>query len=260
MRPRLKRSGEAFAALWRPIADETARQRRNNLTSGLILCNAIFCAIAGACWLFEVQSNVEEWPYISFFIGEGILIMVYRSNAWYSRTIAKNIRQNFSSLAPASDSASVADPPPPEGLAFPLQAIGTLNAMLVGFLTYFTGGPSNSPYAQVLVAMLLIAEQTRNVKDRNHEDRIGHMIKKAIREFAWFFALTAVFYVPLGLLQWRYPVTVATAPAEATIIITAIIFLVGSVTNYLSGSSRDIPIFGMMPKDPDDDTAESSVD
>lgn len=233
----MKRASEAFTALWQPIADDAARRRRNNLTSGLILCNAIFCIIALGCWGLEVQNSVEDWPYISFFIGEFILIIIYRANVVYSRTIAKSISESLGSQSHPAEIAPVPDPPP--GLSFPLQAIGTLNAMLVGFLTYFTGGPSNSPYAQVLAAMLLIAEQTREVKDAGHEDRFVRMIGKAIREFRWFFALTALFYVPLGLLQWRYPVNVSTAPVEATIGITAVIFLVGSVTNYLSGSSRD---------------------
>ncbi len=110
--------------------------------------------------------------------------------------------------------------------------------MLVGFLTYYTGGPSNSPYAQVLVAMLLIAEQTRVVKDPDHEDRFWRIILVSVREFGWFFVLVAAFYIPLGFLQWQFPVKVPTAPVGVTIGITAVIFLAGSVTNYLSGSSR----------------------
>jgi hypothetical protein len=235
----VKRASEAFTALWQPIADDVARRRRNNLTSGLILCNVIFCVVVAVCWGLEVQENVEAWPYISFFIGEVILIVICRANVVYSRTVARGISESLGSQAiPPASALPVADDPP-SGLSFPLQAIGTLNAMLVGFLTYYTGGPSNSPYAQALVAMLLIAEQTREVKDPGHEDRFGRMIRKSIGEFRWFFALTALFYVPLGILQWRYPVDVPTAPVEATIGITAVIFVVGSVTNYLSGSSRD---------------------
>lgn len=240
--------------LWRPIEDSTARLERNNLTSGLILCNLIFCGIAGSCWVFNVQKGVAAWPYISFYIGEAILIGMYCGNAWYSRTIVRGVAQildtgrqvpatvprNYDPAPPPNDSPPLTDDPQPtQGLSIPLQAIGTLNAALVGFLTYYTGGPSNSPYAQVLVAMLLIAEQTRIVKNPDHEYRVGRIIKVAVKEFGWFFVLVAAFYIPLGILQWRYPVKIPTAPVGITIGITGVIFVVGSVTNYLSGSSRD---------------------
>lgn len=239
----LLRIRDVFTALWRPMEDPVARARRNNLTSGLILCNLIFCGIAGACWALDVQKNVAAWPYISFYIGEIILIAMYYGNAWYSRTIARGVAQALDPHPGVPVTAPQGDPPPPSGLSIPLQAIGTLNAALVGFLTYYTGGPSNSPYAQVLVAMLLIAEQTRIVKNTNHEDRFVRIIIVSVKEFGWFFVLVAAFYIPLGILQWQYPVEIATAPVETTIGITAVIFLVGSVTNYLSGSSRRMPFW-----------------
>jgi hypothetical protein len=249
----LLRARRVFTALWRPIEDSTARLRRDNLTSGLILCNLIFCGIAGACWALNVQKGVAAWPYISFYIGEVILIVMYCGNAWYSRTIARGVAQaldtrpHVSATVPDDDDPAPTpddtppptdDPQPTQGLSIPLQAIGTLNAALVGFLTYYTGGPSNSPYAQVLVAMLLIAEQTRIVKNPDHEDRFWRIIVVSVKEFGWFFVLVAGFYTPLGILQLQYPVKIPTAPVGITIGITAIIFLVGSVTNYLSGSSR----------------------
>lgn len=252
MRYFIKSVRDRFTALWQPINDPVARRRRNNLTSGLILCNLIFCAIVAACWGFNVQEGVGSWSYISFFAGEFILILIYRGNAWYSRTIAKGIADSLDSHHPTTGAVSVVDDTqPPPGLSIPLLAIGMMNAMLVGFLTYFTGGPSNSPYAQVLVAMLLIAEQTREVKDFEHQDLFRRIIVVSFKEFRWFFALTAVFYIPLAVLQWLYPVHVPTAPVDITIGITAVIFLVGSVTNYLSSSSRDRRIFLVTSPDPD---------
>jgi hypothetical protein len=248
----MRRVFRTFTALWQPMDDLATRNRRNNLTTGLIVCNLILCLIVGACWGLGVQPSAESWPYISFYAAEIVLILIfYAANAWFSRTIAANIVRSFAPPVEGSAVPPVDNPPPIPGFSIPLPVIGALNAMLVGFLTYFTGGPSNSPYAQILVAMLLVAEQTRNVDNSNHRDRPHRIIAVSLNEFRWFFALTALFYIPLGLLQWRYPVKVNTAPAGVTIGITAIIFLVGSVTNYLSVSARG-RVTIMLPADDED--------
>jgi hypothetical protein len=36
-------------------------------------------------------------------------------------------------------------PKVPSGYSVPIEAFGIMNAFAVGFITYYTGGPSNSP-------------------------------------------------------------------------------------------------------------------
>jgi hypothetical protein len=58
------------------------------------------------------------------------------------------------------------------------------------------------------------------------------------REFGLFSILTIAFYTALWFFQWQLPVHVSTAPAEVAVLITLVIFLVASVTTYLSNASR----------------------
>jgi hypothetical protein len=90
----------------------------------------------------------------------------------------------------------------------------------------------------VLVAMLLVAEQTRTIKEPDQEERLSRVLTTPFKEFRTFLLITGLFYLLLGTPQWQYPIPVKTAPAGVSIGITIVIFLVGTITTYVSASSR----------------------
>jgi hypothetical protein len=222
---------------WQPIDDPSVRDRRNKLTVGLLTCNAIFCVISGVCWALGIQEHVKTDAYQYFYLGEIFIALAYIVNAWYSRDVVRGIVETLDPVYPeVSAGQSELIPPTVPGLSFSLKAIGAINAALVGFLTYYTGGPSNSPYAQVLVAMLLIAEQTHRVKGQYHNNRLRSIIRVCIHKYRWFFTLTFAFYAFLWYFQTHDPIEISTAPAEASALITLVIFLVGSVATYINST------------------------
>ena len=226
----LTRIRATFRRWTKPINDPEAKQRRDDRVLGLIVCNIIFCLIVLICFECEVQGRARGHTETYFYIGEAIVGFAYVVNSHLSRTFAAKLLRIFDSSRAVPDTTS--------GFSIPTEAIGIFNAFTVGFLTYYTGGPSNSPYAQVLVAMLLIAEQTRRLRNPNEGGGLTTTLTIPFKEFRTFLSITALFYLLLGYLQWKYPIHISTAPAGVTIGITLVIFLVGTIANYLSGSSR----------------------
>lgn len=217
----------------KPIADKKKRERRNDRALGLIVCNAIFLAIVLICFQCDVQGTLKDAPkHLQWYFagGEVVIIAAYAVNAWMTRTFVAKL---FRGLGRQQEVPEV-----PSGYSVPIEAFGIMNAFAVGFITYYTGGPSNSPYAQVLVAMLLIAEQTRTIKEPDQEERLSRVLTTPFKEFRTFLLITFLFYLLLGTLQWQFPIPVKTAPAGVSIGITIVIFLVGTITTYVSASSR----------------------
>jgi hypothetical protein len=218
---------------WQPVADKGRRDRRNDRALGLIVCNAIFLVFVIICFQFGVQGKLHGAPthlWLYFTAGEVVIMVAYAVNAWMTRTLTAQLLRGMG--------RTVEIPDRPAGYSVPIEAFGVVNAFAVGFITYFTGGPSNSPYAQVLVAMLLIAEQTRTIKEPDEEEKLSRVLTQPFKEFRTFLLITASFYLVLGILQWRFPISAKTAPAGVSIAITLIIFIVGTITTYVSASSR----------------------
>lgn len=231
---RLYRRLTAPICRWaKPIEDDKKRERRNDRALGLIVCNFIFLVIVVICFQCHVQGNLKDAPkYLQlYFVGGEVVIMVaYAVNAWMTRTFVAKL---FRGIGRKREIPDV-----PSGYSVPIEAFGIMNSFAVGFITYYTGGPSNSPYAQVLVAMLLIAEQTRSIKEPDKEERLSRVLTTPFKEFRTFLIITCLFYLLLGTLQWKYPIPVKTAPAGVSIGITLVIYLVGTITTYVSASSR----------------------
>lgn len=218
---------------WKPIADKDKRDRRNDRALGLIVCNLIFLLIVVICFACGVQGKLTGAPKkleLYFIIGEVVIMGAYAYNAWMSRTIGAQLLRSLGRDREIPDG--------PAGYSIPIEAFGVMNSFIVGFITYFTGGPSDSPYAQVLVGMLLIAEQTRNIAEPDEEENLGRVLTQPFIEFRTFLLITAAFYLVLGMLQWQFPISAKTAPAGISIGITLIIFMVGTITTYVSASSR----------------------
>jgi hypothetical protein len=193
----------------------------------------MFLGIVLTCFACKVQGELTDAPkhLLWYFVGGEVIVMAaYAINARMSRTLVPQLLRGLG--------RDVVVPDSPSGYSVPEEAFGVMNVFVVGFITYYTGGPSDSPFAQVLVAMLLIAEQTRTIKEPDEQERLGRILTQPFKEFRKFLLIICFFYGVLGLLQWQYPISAKTAPAGVSIGITLIIFLVGTITTYVSASSR----------------------
>jgi hypothetical protein len=222
-------SPERLAGWARPIAgSDSGKQRRDDENHAIILTNLVFSLIVFICFRCEIQNGIKAGTAKYFYILEGITVFVCFINVHFPRTAPAFIIRLF-------DQGYVPPSSPSSGFSIPIGMIAIVNAIAIGVVTYYTGGPSASPYAQVLIAMLLIAEQTRLPRNP-HDGKLLHILCQSAKEFRPFLVVASLFYLPLGYLQWKYPISVSTAPAGVTIGITTLIFLVGTVANYINRS------------------------
>jgi hypothetical protein len=233
-----------------PVQDSDLKRRNEDRTYALVFSNIVFLVIVIFCFKAKLQSDIGYYAHRvhiqngisshvagTFYWLQGSAIMVYIANEFLPRKlVGTHIFRFLGKTKPA--------PTVVKGFSIPLGITVLLNAYAIWYLTYKTGGPSNSPYAQVLVAMLIIAEQTKVVaytahggSPADHDGPFG-ILYASIKEFRNFLAVAALFYIFLLYFQWHHPVHVTHAPAGLTVGVTALLFLVSTVTNFLSGSGR----------------------
>lgn len=238
-RPRTLRS-----RLW-PGQDPSLKQREEDRTYALVFSNFIFLLIVAVCVLCKVQHGVA-FHVLYFFAGFQVMVMiVYLLNEFWPHSLSGRLLRIFDgesgTVGPPTDepdTPTVATVDNRKGLGIPLWFTVPLNAYAVGYLTYETGGPSNSPYAQVLIAMLIIAEQVKIVRPLTHGAGPPQMLLNALKEFAPFLYFAAAFYAGLLVFQWQRPIHAKPAPAGLVVGVTALIFLTSTLSNYLTGALR----------------------
>jgi hypothetical protein len=138
----------------RPPPDEESQRRNEDRTYALILSNIVLVMLALIGFIFDFQ----QWPqhrsafgvFVIFAFLELPAIAAYWACGFWPNNTFRRLIQTVS-----DPDGSLARQQ--KGLAIPLPVAALPNIYAVGYLTYQTGGPGNSPYAQVLVAILLAA-------------------------------------------------------------------------------------------------------
>jgi hypothetical protein len=149
-----------------------------------------------------------------------------------------------------------------KGLHFPMAVTVLPNAAAIGYLVHATGGPSASPYAAVLIAALIISQQTRELESAEHGRNPFTDLRASAQAYAPFLIIAAMFYGALGLAQVIDPAKVAAAPGGLTIFIAIVLLVIGTLANYIIGSDRSkqfaerVELVDTESSDPDLDSEE----
>jgi hypothetical protein len=223
---------KAFRALrpeGRHLRDPGQKQRDEDRTYALIASNVILLLLAFACFHFKLQHGISPQVKARFLEWDGIAIGAYIANEFWPLKLWRR----FIAMMPGSQPHGAG-----KGLGLALWAPVLLNAYVVGYLTYKTGGPSNSPYGQILIAMLIVGQQMKNIQPARPNATTGEFFINAIKEFWIFAVIAAIFYAALLYKQETHPVDATTAPAWLVVGVTALIFATSSFANYLTRAIR----------------------
>lgn len=219
----------------RPPPDEESQHQNEDRAYVLILSNMVLVAIA----LMGFALGFQQWPqhrsafavFVIFALFESAVIATYWAcGFWPDNTFVRftRIMSNRDRLVWRQR----------KGLAIPLPVVVLPNIYAVSYLTYQTGGPSNSPYAQVLVAMLLAAP-AKGVPEAVENESLLAMIWHAILAYRLIFVIAVLFYGPLLFLQALEPAKISPAPTGLTVGITGVVFVFSVVAGYVARATRE---------------------
>lgn len=185
-----------------------------------------------ACKAAQLQANPPE-PHFSvwlfFLVFEVVAVSLYWINAFLPSHLGTRV---ISSIGGTLSEAS-------KGFQFPLGLTVLPNAYALGYLTFKTGGLSISPYAQVLIAMLIVAQQAKkDIPEREVHWGFWRTLGTAMREYKPFLVVAGVFYGALLIAESAFtPPRVATAPAGLAFGLSAALFVIATIANYVIGST-----------------------
>lgn len=247
-------------------------QRRNEGRAyALFMGNALLVIVVFICFSFKLQSGQKDYKqllchgehcvgvvhnlpgpsltvFLIFLSAEIGSAALYLYNGFWPEDYGGRMDEGF-----VLERDDHPDPPPRDarkGFLIPLWVTAIPNAFAIGYLSYETGGPSNSPYAQVLVAMLVVAQQVKWVAPPLATARRGGNFLAALKTYNLFLLVAAIFYIPLVVLQIFLPANVSPAPVGLSVGVTTVVFIFSTYITYLldiggrGEAGRDIPISG----------------
>jgi hypothetical protein len=230
-------------------------QRRNEGRAyALLLGNILLTIAVFICFAFKLQPGQTDYKlichgercfgvvhnlpgpafsvFLIFVAAEIGSVALYLFNAFWPENYEERLGEGL-----VLERSDYPDPTPGDkrkGFLIPLWVTVIPNAFAIGYLSYKTGGPSNSPYAQVLVAILVVAQQVKWVPPSTapRKSRTFNFIPAMI-EYRFFLLVAFIFYVPLVLLQIFLPADVSPAPAGLSVGVTVIVFAFSTYITYL---------------------------
>jgi hypothetical protein len=213
-----------------PLTDTSlhpSRSSRRRLdedrTKALIIGNALLFIIFWCC--VDVQQGQNRHLLRNFAIADIACVALYVGNAFFSDGwIKRNMGGNDQER---------------DKLFFPFWLVVTLNAVVIGYLVWQTGGPAKSPYTAIPTSMLVIGQQLRAIKAKPAAKRsLIRIVADAIWEFRLYVFVAGAFYGALLYLQDTHSQPVTGAPAGLAVGVAAALFFVSSMTNYITHSLR----------------------
>lgn len=240
--PRLARGAKASVNRWHePPVDADAQARNETLTYLLTFGNItlIPLVLLSAAFGFQHWSPLKHtsaWHvFSSFAASEMAVVAIYIMIGFLPRNLAERVFDALRSSA-ENDQVYVSRR---RGLSLPVWTAVASNAAVLGYLTYETGGPANSPYAQVLLA-LLVALGTPQIAPHVavSGDGGGKRLMRQIKEYRQLLIVVGGFYATLLTMQILAPISVSAAPTGFTVAVTAWAFIFGLVTNSLADTIR----------------------
>jgi hypothetical protein len=167
--------------------------------------------------------------WVHFLVFEAVSIMTYGVNAFLPGNLGSRI---ISSIGGRPSDAS-------KGLQIPLWFTVWPNAYALGYLAFETGGLSTSPYAQVLLAMLIVAQQARkDIPEREVHRGFFRTLADAARVYRPFLLVATVFYAVLLLAETIFSTPhVASAPPSLAFGFIGVLFVIATIANFVIGST-----------------------
>jgi hypothetical protein len=163
--------------------------------------------------------------------------------------LGRAARSGVTEAPPAATEEGAADVSRLKLIATSLWVPVTLNFGLAGWLIYASGGTTNSPYAQVPIAMMLIGQgvydippiELRSSKIPKPLTFIG-----GVAQLYWYpLILMTVLLTMLVGLQAKLPLVTRPAPTTETLLITLVMLFASMCINFLTRrSDRDASLHG----------------
>jgi hypothetical protein len=249
-------------------ADDRVQRRNEGRAYALFLGNVLLVLIVFICFVFKLQRGQRiykphcqnrhcalalhhlpgpSWTvFLLFFVFEFAGVVLYLVNGFWPEDIEGRVETSFqlereNDMEDSTEDdidehvAAEEEGATRKGFLIPLSVTVVPNAFAIGYLAYETGGPSNSPYAQVLVAMLVVAQQVKWVRPPKPPDRKIPFVNfvRAIKEYKLFLLVALLFYGPLLTLQAIRPANVSPARPGLSVGVTAVVFLSSTYITYL---------------------------
>jgi hypothetical protein len=244
-------------------------QRRNEGRAyALLMGNILLVLIVGICFAFKLQDGQTIYKplcnlsgkcgisehllpgpsinvFWNFVVFEAASIIIYLVNGFWPEDFGGRMGDALALEGAGEDEEPAAQDGNErpigdverkrKGYLIPLWLTVLPNAFAIGYLAHKTGGPSYSPYAQVLVAMLLVAQQVKWVPRPAEPDKKNPFLKfgDAMMEYKLFLIVVMIFYAPLLILQSVSPANVSPARAGLSVGVTAVVFLFSTYITYL---------------------------